>query len=142
MSRVPALDSVVTAKPSVSRISIQAEQQPQLGSFKTWIAGSAACAKERNGDAVNSAVAPIRTARRGRVFIVIRFSILFESLTVFDELHLANDHSHSSMRRKRSALVITDTDDRLIAAAAIIGESRRPVTGYSSPAAMGTPSAL
>jgi hypothetical protein len=49
---------------------------------------------------------------------------------------------HNSTRRSRSALVMTDTDDRLIAAAAIIGDSRRPVTGYSSPAAIGTPSAL
>ena len=36
---------------------------------------------------------------------------------------------YSSTRRNRSALVITETDDRLIAAAAIIGESNRPVTG-------------
>jgi len=34
-----------------------------------------------------------------------------------------------STRRSRKALVITDTEDRLIAAAAIIGDSRRPVTG-------------
>ena len=33
------LRSVVTAKPSFSRISIHAEQQPQFGSFITWIAG-------------------------------------------------------------------------------------------------------
>jgi len=34
-----------------------------------------------------------------------------------------------STRLSRNALVITETDDRLIAAAAIIGESRSPVTG-------------
>ena len=34
-----------------------------------------------------------------------------------------------STRLSRRALVITETDDRLIAAAAIIGESSRPVTG-------------
>jgi hypothetical protein len=34
-----------------------------------------------------------------------------------------------SIRLSRRALVITETDDRLIAAAAIIGERRRPVTG-------------
>ena len=37
--------------------------------------------------------------------------------------------SHSSIRRSRRALLITDTDDRLIAAAAIIGESNIPVNG-------------
>ena len=47
-----------------------------------------------------------------------------------------------STRLSRKALVITETEDRLIAAAAIIGESSRPVKGYSSPAAIGTPSAL
>ena len=44
--------------------------------------------------------------------------------------------------RKRSALVITDTDDRLIANAAIIGDNNHPVNGYNTPAASGTPSAL
>jgi hypothetical protein len=39
-------------------------------------------------------------------------------------------------------LLITDTDDRLIARLAIIGESSQPNTGYSTPAAIGTPSAL
>ncbi len=37
---------------------------------------------------------------------------------------------------------ITDTLDRLMAAAAIMGDSIRPKNGYSTPAAMGTPSAL
>ena len=44
--------------------------------------------------------------------------------------------------RNLSALLTTDTDDRLIARAAIIGLSTRPVNGNSTPAAMGTPSAL
>jgi hypothetical protein len=34
-----------------------------------------------------------------------------------------------SMRLSRNALVITETDDRLIAAAAIIGDSNMPVSG-------------
>ena len=37
--------------------------------------------------------------------------------------------------------MITDTDDRLIAAAANIGFSRSPMNGNSTPAAIGTPSA-
>jgi hypothetical protein len=44
--------------------------------------------------------------------------------------------------RSRSAFVMTDTDDRLIASAAIIGDSNKPVSGYNTPAAIGTPSAL
>lgn len=35
----------------------------------------------------------------------------------------------SSRRRSRSAFEITETDDRLIAAAAIIGESSKPTNG-------------
>lgn len=41
-----------------------------------------------------------------------------------------------------SALAITETELRLMAALAIIGLSRIPNTGYSTPAAIGTPSAL
>ena len=36
---------------------------------------------------------------------------------------------HSSTRLSLRALVITETDDRLMAAAAIIGDKRSPVTG-------------
>ena len=48
----------------------------------------------------------------------------------------------SETPRSRSALATTDTDEKLIASAASIGLSRRPNTGYSTPAATGTPSAL
>jgi len=41
-----------------------------------------------------------------------------------------------------SAFVMTDTDEKLIAAAAIIGDSNKPRNGYNAPAAIGTPSAL
>jgi hypothetical protein len=44
--------------------------------------------------------------------------------------------------RSRSALVMTETELRLIASAAIIGDSSRPVNGYSRPAARGMPRAL
>ncbi len=37
--------------------------------------------------------------------------------------------SYSATRRNRSAFAMTDTDDRLIAAAAIIGDSKVPVSG-------------
>jgi hypothetical protein len=44
--------------------------------------------------------------------------------------------------RSRNALLITDTELKLIAAAAIIGDSNKPKNGYSTPAAIGTPSEL
>jgi len=47
-----------------------------------------------------------------------------------------------STRRRRSALPITDTELKLIAAAAMMGERRMPKNGYRTPAATGTPSAL
>lgn len=48
----------------------------------------------------------------------------------------------SCARLKRNALLITETELKLIAAAAIIGLSNSPVNGYRTPAAMGTPSTL
>ena len=44
--------------------------------------------------------------------------------------------------RSRSEFVITETELRLMAAAARIGLSSRPKNGYSTPAAIGTPSEL
>ena len=49
---------------------------------------------------------------------------------------------YKSMRLRRMALLITDTELKLMAAAAIIGDSSRPKKGYSTPAAIGTPSTL
>lgn len=45
-------------------------------------------------------------------------------------------------RPSRSALVITETELKLMAAAAIIGLSKIPKNGYSIPAAIGTPTEL
>src|SRR3546814_6338992 len=50
--------------------------------------------------------------------------------------------SGSRVLASRSALPTTDPELRLIARAAIIGLSNRPNTGYSTPAAMGTPMEL
>ena len=47
---------------------------------------------------------------------------------------------YSAARRSRSALPITDTELKVIAALAIIGLSSSPKNGYSTPAAIGTPS--
>jgi len=45
-------------------------------------------------------------------------------------------------RRSRSALLMTEMEERLIARAAISGLNNQPVNGYSTPAAIGMPSAL
>jgi hypothetical protein len=50
--------------------------------------------------------------------------------------------AHSFTRLSLSALLITDTELKLIAAAAKIGLSRMPNLGYRMPAAIGTPSEL
>ncbi|MNC99458.1 hypothetical protein D3C83_177590 [compost metagenome] len=49
---------------------------------------------------------------------------------------------YSLTLRSRSAFVTTETELIAIAAPAKIGESSKPNTGYSTPAAIGTPSAL
>ena len=43
---------------------------------------------------------------------------------------------------KRSALPMTDTEEKLIATAAMSGLSNQPVRGNSTPAASGIPNAL
>ena len=50
--------------------------------------------------------------------------------------------SQRPTRRRRRALLTTDTELKLIAAAAIIGFSRMPKNGKSTPAATGTPTLL
>ncbi len=55
---------------------------------------------------------------------------------------LANPFCYSFMRLRRSAFKITDTELKLIAAAAMMGESSKPKKGYSTPAATGIPSKL
>ncbi len=49
---------------------------------------------------------------------------------------------HNRALRNRNALLTTDTELRLIASAAIIGDKVMPNHGYSTPAASGTPTAL
>jgi hypothetical protein len=49
---------------------------------------------------------------------------------------------YNLMVRRRSALVITETELNVIAALANIGLSSNPKNGYSTPAAIGTPSEL
>jgi hypothetical protein len=55
----------------------------------------------------------------------------------------ANGCTHvSSSLRKRNEFTITDTELKLIATAAIIGDSKIPKMGNNTPAATGTPRAL
>ena len=49
---------------------------------------------------------------------------------------------HSLTFRSRSALPMTDTELKLMAAPAMMGLRSKPKNGYSKPAAMGIPSAL
>src|SRR5262249_26230296 len=49
---------------------------------------------------------------------------------------------HTLALRRRSALPITDTELRLMAAAAYTGDSTIPNSGYRAPAAIGTPRVL
>ena len=49
---------------------------------------------------------------------------------------------YSFKRRNRNAFTITETELKLIAKAAIIGESKIPKYGYKTPAAIGTPKTL
>ncbi len=58
-----------------------------------------------------------------------------------NQIHLCMT-SYSFMRLSRSAFRITETELKLIAAAAMIGESSKPKKGYSTPAATGIPSTL
>ena len=52
------------------------------------------------------------------------------------------ERTYNSICRSRSAFEMTDTELNVIAALAIIGLSNNPVNGYSTPAAIGTPSRL
>ncbi len=51
-------------------------------------------------------------------------------------------HDYNLAPRRRRAFEITETEDKLIAAAAIMGDSKRPKAGYRTPAAIGTPRVL
>ena len=49
---------------------------------------------------------------------------------------------HRSTRPRRSALPMTETEEKLIAAAATMGESSMRNAGYRRPAATGTPTEI
>lgn len=57
-------------------------------------------------------------------------------------LHGQSSFRHTSARRRRRALPTTETELKLMAAAAITGDKSSPKNGYSTPAAIGTPKVL
>lgn len=59
-----------------------------------------------------------------------------------EEEHCNGMFLHTAAFRKRSAFATAETELKLMAAAARIGESSNPKAGYSTPAAIGTPTAL
>jgi len=62
----------------------------------------------------------------------LRFSLLRSTLITF----------YKCTRLSLSELLMTETELKLIAAAAIMGDSNMPKNGYSNPAATGTPAEL
>ena len=59
-----------------------------------------------------------------------------------DRFRLPSAYSQSFTARNRSAFVITETELKLMAAAAIMGFKSKPKNGNRTPAAIGTPIAL
>ena len=84
------------------------------------------------------------TRRRGRLHVqpARRQRSVCERYAWRDGALASRRRIQISARRNRNAFVITETELKLIASAAIIGLRRRPKTGYSTPAAIGTPRAL
>ena len=66
---------------------------------------------------------------------------LGEALDIVDELHLLMTF-YNCTRLSLSELLITETELKLIAAAAIMGDNSIPKNGYKTPAAIGTPAVL
>ena len=55
---------------------------------------------------------------------------------------LLQEHYHNFKFLSLNEFAITETDEKLIAAAAMTGERSIPNTGYNTPAATGTPKEL
>ena len=85
----------------------------------------------------------IQRPRRNTVFLTAIMVRMVSSVSTTDLTQIKSvPAEHPQPLRSRRALVITEAELRLIAKAAIIGESNHPVKGYRSPAAIGMPSAL
>ena len=76
---------------------------------------------------------------------VLAYWARHDGITLYSEDttgHRTDITMHGAGQTMPDLVVITDTDDRLIAAAANIGFSSRPMNGNNTPAAIGTPSEL
>jgi len=74
--------------------------------------------------------------------IVVFLIQLFSSLFCVKFTPAVSHGAHNFTRFSLSELVITETELKLIAAAAIIGDSSMPKNGYSTPAVIGAPAVL
>lgn len=73
----------------------------------------------------------------------VKCGIRFWRIESDGEARLRGDIArHTRIERSRRALVMTETELKLITAAASIGLSSRWKNGYSTPAAIGTPNEL
>lgn len=63
-------------------------------------------------------------------------------LRIVAKTEIINPINYNLTFRNRREFAITDTELKLIAAAAIIGESKIPKTGNNNPAAIGIPITL
>jgi len=73
---------------------------------------------------------------------VLGMFVLFHHLLLLRKFTASKTTVYNFARFSLSALTITDTELKLIAAAAMMGDSSKPKNGYSTPAAMGMPSTL
>ena len=106
------------------------------GVAQTYAANASCCTSNDN---TNSKVSRRRVRREGCA-IDFTVSLYPEPASLRIDVHQTADQSLAV--RKRSALLITDTEDKLMAAAAMTGLSSTPNTGYKTPAATGMPSPL
>jgi hypothetical protein len=85
-----------------------------------------------------------RSEIRGHSNVLRRYWVMFDVDPDFAALNPGYDldTNYSRVYLRRNAFATTLTEESDMAAAAMIGDSRMPNAGYSTPAAMGTPAAL
>jgi hypothetical protein len=87
----------------------------------------------------NATVFTAPCMRRHLLMVAVFVRVSHQSVLRFSVL---DARVHNVARRRRRALPMTDTELKVMAALAITGLSKRPKNGYSTPAAIGTPSML
>jgi hypothetical protein len=84
----------------------------------------------------------VRSRESLAVLVQLRKRIIAVGLHRLREDVGALGATYTRARCSRKALPMTETEEKLIASAAISGLRSNPVVGYSTPAAIGMPSAL